>query len=80
MFQTEHYGWQDGGMMMGWGLHGFTGLFFFLALVVTVVFILRWLWRDSVGNSRNALSILEERYATGEIDHDEFVSRKKDLD
>ena len=30
-------------------------------------------------NISSALSILEERYASGEIDQDEFLQKKKDL-
>jgi putative membrane protein len=32
-----------------------------------------------VGASPDALRILEERYARGEINHDEYLERKKDL-
>ena len=31
-------------------------------------------------NNSSALSILEERYASGEINQDEFLQKKKDLE
>lgn len=33
----------------------------------------------STGSNTSAISILEERYASGEIDQDEFLIKKKDL-
>lgn len=51
-------------------------------LVVVGVLILRALWRrggsTGVGASR-ALSLLEERFARGEIDQDEFTTRRQQL-
>jgi putative membrane protein len=86
-----HGVWHDGGMMgWGWGLHGLPSLVLLVLVAVVLVVAVRWLWRtaSSAGTtgqsapSRSggtALAILEERYARGEIDRDEFFTRKKDL-
>ena len=65
----------------GWGMAIFGWLF--MALVVGLV---AWLIAsairrpDSAGpGSRRALVILDERYAAGEIDRDEYLERKNDL-
>lgn len=71
-----------------WGLH-FGGLFhlIFWAAGLTVLFILiRSLFGNkqhhsfTSGTSSSALSILETRYASGEIGQEEFLQKKKDLE
>ncbi|MFO7977185.1 MAG: SHOCT domain-containing protein [Bacteroidales bacterium] len=63
---------------MGWGW--IVGLIF---LVIIFWFIVRTASQrnQSSGSSggRNALDILKERYARGEIDKEEYESRKRDL-
>ncbi len=59
-------------------------MFLWMALFWTgVVFLVIWASRQFTRNDRpagnRALEILEERYARGEIDHDEFESRRRDL-
>ncbi len=65
----------------GWfwsmGHFGFWGLILLVIIVVSVV-----LYRSSsTGRSHNdpALSALGARYATGEIDRDEYLNKKVDL-
>lgn len=69
------------------GIH--LGSFFHLTLWAGGLFLLFILFRamftetkhkqvSSAGNS-SALSILEERYASGEIDQEEFLQKKNDL-
>jgi putative membrane protein len=62
-------------MMAGW----------FLILVIAVVAVLVWgstsgrtFWArgDQDGGERSALQILEERFASGEIDREEFERRR----
>jgi putative membrane protein len=84
-----------GGLMMdgygfehGFGLgHGFGILFWILIvvlLVAAVAFVLRGAGSGSAADKRpsrekSALEILEARYARGEIGHDEFEQRKRNL-
>ncbi|MDO8514014.1 MAG: SHOCT domain-containing protein [bacterium] len=69
-----------GGWLMGLG--GIWMLFNVLWWVVVVAAII-WLVRRFFGTSRSGggspLDILKGRYAKGEIDKEEFESKKKDL-
>ena len=60
---------------MGWWLFAVCMFIFWVAAAVTVLFVARWPERS---RRRNAEDILTERYARGEIDHDEF-ERRRDL-
>jgi putative membrane protein len=75
----------------GWGM-GFGFLLmilFWLLIVVGVVVLIRWLLLQSRAGrdlgaeerprARTALEILQERYARGEIERDEFEQKKRDL-
>ena len=87
-FAQRYDGWHPG-MMDGWGMGWFGGIFmivFWILIIVGLVFLIKWLVqssRDSSGGSgkptSRALHILEERYARGEIDKQEFQDKKKDL-
>ena len=82
-------GWGMGpGMIGNWGMGWFGMIFmlvFWILIIVGLVFLIKWLiqstGRDKVGgfDGNRALEILKERYARGEIDKDEFETRKKDL-
>ena len=88
--QTGRYGgWHMGPDMMGnWGMGWFGGIFtmvFWVLILVGLVFLIRWLIQSNsrtraIGNGESrAIDILKERYARGEIDTDEFDSKRKDL-
>ena len=76
-------GWHDG---WGWG-HMFFGsvmmLLFWGGLIILVVLALRWAGSGSVrggdgaAQGNRALDILEERFARGEIDKEEFEERRR---
>ncbi|MCD6192100.1 MAG: SHOCT domain-containing protein [Candidatus Aminicenantes bacterium] len=62
-----------------WG--GFMWLFW-LAVLVAVILLIRWLIQSKPGEqsqSENTLEILKKRYARGEIDKEEFEQKKRDL-
>ncbi|MFO7902680.1 MAG: SHOCT domain-containing protein [Pirellulaceae bacterium] len=75
-------------MMDGYGFgHGF-GILFWILILVLVVVAAGFMFRGfgggtrpdpSISRDRSALEILETRYARGEIEHDEFERRKRDL-
>ena len=71
------------GMGYGMGFGGFIMWFFWLALIVLVIWVVKSLLSNRDGNrqmsEKSALEILEERYAKGEIEHEEFERKRKDL-
>lgn len=77
--------------MMGWGwLGAILGLLIFLLIVAVLatglVYLLRALRRPESGGAATADSkdrarqILDERYARGEIDHDDYEQRRRVLE
>lgn len=74
----------------GWGMHPMWGvwglgmalmmLVFWGVVIVAIVLGLRWLASQGKDvRSDTALEILRQRYARGEINRDEFESRRRDL-
>ena len=76
-------GW---GMMGDWGFMGL-GLIFWLVILAAAVAALVWFVRSQQGasggrprlESSAGLQILEERYARGEIDREEYLQKKRDI-
>lgn len=80
----SEYGWNGmggfglwGGLMMvlGWGV-----------LIILIAGVVKWLFGNPIGHAghlrespKRALDILEERYARGEIDREEYLQRRDDL-
>jgi putative membrane protein len=77
------YGYMDGaGFMGGWGMAfgGFMMLFWIAAFVALVVFLVRWVGGEpKAAGKADAESILEQRYARGELDTPEYQERLKTL-
>ena len=68
------------------GSYGFMGGFmwiFWIAVIVGLFFLVRWIIHQSKPaeqeHAENALEVLKERYARGEIDRKEFEQKKKDI-
>jgi putative membrane protein len=78
------------GMMGPWGMGWFGAIFVILIVLLVIAVLIFLLPRlkqnykiDGVQTTRgksNALEILKERYASGEIDKTEFEEKKKDLE
>ena len=93
MAQGRQYGnggWGMGPGMMGyWGMGWFGGIFmiiFWVLIIVGLVFLIKWLIqstrseKSAAGGSQRALEILKERYARGEIDREDYLQRRLDLE
>jgi len=65
-----------GGYWHGWGMP-FGGLFSLLVLVLILVTLYRALGTGKTGTE--ALAVLEQRYAKGEIQREEYLEKKRDL-
>ncbi len=84
-----HYGghmWGEG-MWGGMILGPLLMILFITLLVAVIVIVVRWLTGSSLGGNlpasqakSNALEILKERFARGEIDRDEFDDRRPALE
>lgn len=74
-------------MMNGFGMHGgYMGMgwiFWILIIGLAVWIAVRVMKpedREKETNIRSAVAILEERYARGEIDREDYMERKRDLE
>ncbi len=68
------------------GGFGFMGGFmwiFWIAVIVGLVFLIKWIVQQSKPveqkYNENSLDILKRRYARGEVDRKEYEQKKKDI-
>ena len=83
-----YYGYGDSGYGMGWEF-GIFGMIFHVLFIIAVIWLVVWLLRGLgmgrhgrrhwLWESHAALSILNERFAKGEIDKAEYEERKRVL-
>lgn len=75
---SDYMSWGWGGMILGpLVMLAFLGLF-----ITFIVLVVKWaagLGTDNSARQRTSLDILEERYAAGEIDREEFEEKRKIL-
>ena len=78
-------GWGEYHPMWGvWGMWGFimpvVMLIFWVLVIVGIILGIRWLVTNGKKQQPDsALEILRQRYARGEIDKEEFETKKRDL-
>lgn len=87
MHSNLHDGWfcGPGGIFNGFHFGGFLPLVFWAAFLFLLFSLVRSLasskssHSSSANNPPSPLSILEARYASGEIEREDFLQKKKDL-
>jgi putative membrane protein len=87
-------GWGMMGGWGGYGGYGYGygpfGMIIWIVVLITVVALVVWLVRSLAGGGMqnmhhlpprrsSGLDVLEERYARGEINRDEYLQKKKDI-
>jgi putative membrane protein len=73
------HGWNGGGWdFRDWALMGFMMLVFWGLVIAAIIAAARGRARTDTGaqSSSQAMHLLEERFARGEIDADEFAARR----
>ena len=78
LYNDGYEGFGPSNMMGFWG-GGIIMIAFWVLLVVFIVWIVREVSGKNSRSNSNALEILKERYAKGEINKEEFETKKKDL-
>jgi putative membrane protein len=84
------YGYGPGwGMMGGWGGYGYgvIHMVVWVIILIAIIALAVWLARSLITpgmhhvppRRSSGLDVLEERYARGEIDRDEYLQKKKDI-
>ena len=69
-----------------WGFGGVFMILFWILVILAIAALVRWLavpGGPSVtggGDRKRALEVLEERYARGEIDREEYLQKREDLE
>jgi putative membrane protein len=76
------------GIMGGYGYgYGPVHMIVWVVIIIAVVALMMWLMRSFAGpcmhrhmsRRSSGLDVLEERYARGEINRDEYLQKKKDI-
>ena len=86
MMGGMHGGLYSGMGGLGW-IGGLLGFLFFVGLVIVLVGVAVWLWRrGSLGrktvataNVSSAHTVLDERYARGELSREDYLQMREDL-
>ncbi|MGA7179712.1 MAG: SHOCT domain-containing protein [Thiobacillaceae bacterium] len=75
MYGYDHFG-------MGWGLGGIWMILIWLVPILLLLILAFNYFKGERGDGRRnraAMDILDERYARGEIDREEYLKRREDL-
>ena len=68
--------------MMGWG-GGIGMIIFWIIVIILIVVLVKFIATQSSGRTERKetpIEIIKRRYASGEIDKEEYEQKKKDLD
>lgn len=75
-------GYGMGGFGAGFGFGGVFMILWWILIIVGIVALVKWMLGPRAGQggqSGSALDILNQRYARGEIDEEEYRKKKRDL-
>ena len=77
-------GWMMSGLGVGYGLFGWLlMLLFWILIIAGIVLAVRWFFNEGKLNGSRVeetpLDILKKRYASGEIDKEEFETMRQEL-
>ena len=75
---NDYYGW-GAGNMIGWYGGGIVMILFWVLFIGLIVWLVREVGDRYSHSNSQALNILKERYARGEIEKEEFEVKKKNL-
>lgn len=67
----------------GWGYGGGFMILWWVLVIAGIAALVKWLLASSGkqgGDTRHTLDILDERYARGEIDREEYEKKRRDLE
>jgi putative membrane protein len=67
--------------VIGWGgglaiVGGLVGIAFWVLLIALIVLLVRGIRTSAPASGESAIRLLEERYARGEITHEDFLERR----
>lgn len=81
MMNSMMQGMMGGGMMNGGMMGGMMLMMvlFWILVIAGIVLLVRLLWNRTPGDTPNGLYILQERFARGEIDLEEYQERRSVL-
>ena len=74
------YGDWGVGSMMGWFGGGIMMLLFWALFIIFIVWVVKQIGSKNLKSDTNALNILKERYAKGEITREQYEQMRRDIE
>ncbi|AJD32504.1 MULTISPECIES: SHOCT domain-containing protein [Clostridium] len=63
----------------GWSTWMIVPMIFRLLIIIGIIYAVVKLFKNHMANNNNAIKILNEKYATGEISEEEYLKRKNTI-